>query len=179
MLPRVAHQRLAGAVIIGVSSLVALGAFRQAPATKPASDRQQKLVEYRNLGKAFYENPTTQAQAVDAFKKALDLNPDSTREQLNYGLALLRDAKNPEAIAMLQKVQKEDPSLPHTWFNLGIYYKRDGQFDRALEQLRGASLSAEQQAIVASIESANGELRAAMETLPALPSRFRRHVRKP
>jgi tetratricopeptide (TPR) repeat protein len=136
MLLRVAHQRLAAAIALGISGLLALAAFRQAPAAKPASDRQQKLTEYRNLGKAFYENPTTQAQAVDAFKKALDLNPNSTREQLNYGLALLRDAKNQEAIAMLEKVQKEDPSLPHTWFNLGIYYKRDGQFDRALEQFQ-------------------------------------------
>lgn len=139
MLPRVAHQRLAAAVIVSLSSLVALGAFRQATAPKPTADRQRKLIEYRNLGKAFYENPTTQAQAVDAFKKALDLNPDSTREQLNYGLALLRDAKNQDAIALLEKVQKEDPSLPHTWFNLGIYYKRDGQFDRALEQFQQMS----------------------------------------
>jgi hypothetical protein len=51
---------------------------------------EDRLWHYRNLGKAFYENPTTQAQAVDEFKKALDLSPKSKREQLNYGLALLR-----------------------------------------------------------------------------------------
>jgi tetratricopeptide (TPR) repeat protein len=94
-----------------------------------------RLAQYRNLGKAFYENPTTQAEAVGEFKKALDVKPDSVREQLNYGLALLRAAKTQEAVAMLEKVQKEDPSLPHTWFNLGIYYKREGQFDAALSQL--------------------------------------------
>ena len=117
-----------------VLCLLSLQAFRP-PSDPQSSDRPEKLTAYRNLGKAFYENPTTQAQAVDAFKKALDLAPNSTREQLNYGLALLRDAKNPEAIAMLEKVQKEDPSLPHTWFNLGIYYKREGQFDQSLKQL--------------------------------------------
>src|SRR5690242_1280355 len=134
MLRGLIHRRVAPATLFAVLSLLALQAFRQAPGPASANN-QEKLTEYRNLGKAFYENPTTQAQAVDAFKKALDLAPNSTREQLNYGLALLRDAKNQEAIAMLEKVQKEDPSLPHTWFNLGIYYKRDGQFDRALEQL--------------------------------------------
>jgi tetratricopeptide (TPR) repeat protein len=133
MLPSVAYGRTAAIVFVGLC-LFGLQAFRPLP-EPPSPDRQEKLTEYRNLGKAFYENPTTQAQAIDAFKKALDLAPNSTREQLNYGLALLRDAKNPEAIAMLEKVQKEDPSLPHTWFNLGIYYKREGQFDRAREQL--------------------------------------------
>src|SRR6185437_7688036 len=133
MLPHVAYGRTAAAVFV-VLCLLGLQAFRPLPEPQ-SSGRQEKLTEYRNLGKAFYENPTTQAQAVDAFRKALELAPNSTREQLNYGLALLRAAKNQEAIAMLEKVQKEDPSLPHTWFNLGIYYKREGQFDRALEQL--------------------------------------------
>ena len=97
----------------------------------------EEVTQYINLGKAFYENPTTQSEAVAEFRKALDLKPDSVREQLNYALSLLRAAKTPEAIALLQKVQKEDPKLPHTWFNLGIYYKRDGQFDKAIEQLDG------------------------------------------
>ena len=29
-------------------------------------------------------------------------------------------------------MQRLDPSLPHTWFNLGIYYKKAGQLDKAL-----------------------------------------------
>src|SRR5450432_753659 len=48
---------------------------------------QAQLWHYRNLGKAFYENPTTQRRAVDEFKKALALAPDSLRERVNYGLA--------------------------------------------------------------------------------------------
>src|ERR1043166_7571492 len=73
----------------------------------PAADAQ--LAKHRNLGKAFYENPTTQNEAVAEFKKALDLSPNSNREKLNYGLALLRAGKMPEAIAQLQDVQKRDP----------------------------------------------------------------------
>jgi Tfp pilus assembly protein PilF len=95
---------------------------------------EQQLWHYRNLGKAFYENPTTQMQAVDEFKKALDLAPTSAREQLNYGLALLRAGQGPEALTMLQKVQKEHPELPHTWFNLGIVYKKEGEFAKAKPQ---------------------------------------------
>jgi Tfp pilus assembly protein PilF len=92
---------------------------------------EERLWRFRNLGKAFYENPTTQVQAVDEFKKALDLAPTSARERLNYGLALLRAGKTDDGVAELLKVQKQDPQLPHTWFNLGIVYRKDGNVEKA------------------------------------------------
>jgi tetratricopeptide (TPR) repeat protein len=92
------------------------------------------LAQHRNLGKAFYENPTTQAEAVLEFKKALDLAPASAREKLNYGLALLRAGRTQEGAAQLKEVQRLDPKLPHTWFNLGIYYKKAGDADLAVAQ---------------------------------------------
>jgi tetratricopeptide (TPR) repeat protein len=94
----------------------------------------ERLARLRNLGKAFYENPTTQNEAVEQFRRALQLAPGSARERLNYGLALLRAGKTAEAITELQRVQKEQPSLPHTWFNLGITYKKQGEHEKAVEQ---------------------------------------------
>jgi tetratricopeptide (TPR) repeat protein len=91
-----------------------------------------ELWHHRNLGKAFYENPTTQQQAVDEFKKALDLTPASARERVNYGLALLRAGKTADAIVELQRAQQQDPAIPHTWFNLGIAFKKDSQYDKAI-----------------------------------------------
>jgi hypothetical protein len=96
-----------------------------------------QLWHYRNLGKAFYENPTTQRQAVDEFKKALALAPDSLRERVNYGLALLRAGDVTPGMEQLQKAQKADPKLPHTWFNLGIALKKQGELDTALTQFQG------------------------------------------
>jgi len=93
------------------------------------------LWHHRNLGKAFYENPTTQLQAVDELKKALDLAPGSARERLNYGLALLRAGKLDDGIAELLKVEAQDPKLPHPWFNLGVAYKKAADYDRAIAQL--------------------------------------------
>ncbi len=98
---------------------------------------EDRLWEYRNLGKAFYENPDTHTQAVEELKKALDLKPDSVRERTNYGLALLRGGQTETGMAELLKVQKQDPALPHTWFNLGIAYKRAGDYAKAIEQFRG------------------------------------------
>jgi tetratricopeptide (TPR) repeat protein len=105
-------------------------------AAVPAT-QAERLAQARNLGKAFYENPTTGAEAVTEFRRALNLAPNSTREKLNYALALLKAGKSDEAVDLLKKVQKLDPSLPHTWFNLGIYYRKNGEEQLAIEQFRG------------------------------------------
>jgi FG-GAP-like repeat/ASPIC and UnbV len=102
-----------------------------------APSPQDRLWHLRNLGKAFYENPTTQTQAVEEFKKALDLAPNSARERVNYGLALLRAGQTAQGIAELQRAQKQDPSIPHTWFNLGIAFKKDADYAQAAAQFEG------------------------------------------
>ena len=95
-----------------------------------------RIWQHRNLGKAFYENPTTHKEAVEQLRLALALAPTSVREQLNYGLALLRQGDVKAATAELEKVQKLDPKLPHTWFNLGIVYKKETEPDKAMAQFQ-------------------------------------------
>ena len=116
----------------GFLCLVAALLVAAAPPQSPS--KEELLWHHRNLGKAFYENPTTQYRAVQELKAALDLAPDSARERINYGLALLKAGKTDEGIAELQKAQKQDPSIPHTWFNLGIAYKRASEYDKAIAQ---------------------------------------------
>lgn len=103
----------------------------------PDDARQAELARRRNLGKAFYENPTTQLNAVEEFRKALQLAPHSARERVNYGLALLRAGKTEDGVKELQQAQQQDPSIPHTWFNLGITFKKESEYDRAIPQLEG------------------------------------------
>ena len=115
------------------ASLVAIAGLVLLWAAPPPSV-EERLARHRNLGKAFYENPTTQTEAVTEFKAALALAPNSVREQLNYALALLRAGQTADAVTRLIAIQKRDPSLPHTWFNLGIYYKKSGETDKAVAQ---------------------------------------------
>jgi len=98
---------------------------------------EERLEQSRNLGKAFYENPTTATESVAEFKKALDLAPNSIREQLNYALALLHAGKADQAVPLLKAIQERDPKLPHTWFNLGIYYRKGGDAELAIAQFEG------------------------------------------
>ncbi|HET8550228.1 MAG TPA: FG-GAP-like repeat-containing protein [Bryobacteraceae bacterium] len=127
-----------GGVLPAIALMLAAGAcaFLLLRAADPEPSLQERLARHRNLGKAFYENPTTQTQAVEQFVAALKLAPNSARERLNYGLALLRAGRTAEGIAELERVQKQDPGLPHTWFNLGIQFKKLGEQDRALQQFR-------------------------------------------
>ncbi len=112
-----------------------LCAFWMLAAIDPATENA--LWEHRNLGKAFYENPDTHVQAAEQLRTALELAPDSVRERINYGLGLLRSGKTEAGVAELARAQKQDPSIPHTWFNLGIVYKQAGEYDKAIEQFKG------------------------------------------
>jgi len=127
-------MRLRGLAV--AAALCALLAFVISSSGQPGSEqREERLQRLRTLGKAYYENPTTQNEAVEQFRLAVQMNPDSTIDLLNYGLALLRAGKTAEGVRILEEVQKKDPSIPHTWFNLGIEYKRMGEPLQAIAQL--------------------------------------------
>jgi tetratricopeptide (TPR) repeat protein len=101
------------------------------------SAREESLWRHRNLGKAYFETPTTLPQAVTELKQALDLTSNSFRDRLNYGLALLRVGDLRAAEAELERAQKQQPAVPHTWFNLGIAYKRESRYADAIRQFEG------------------------------------------
>jgi tetratricopeptide (TPR) repeat protein len=126
-----------------------------------------RLAQYRNLGKAFYENPTTQKQSVEEFRLALSLAPNSAREQVNYGLALLRAGQTERGVAELRKAQKTDPQLPHTWFNLGVALRKQGKDDDALAQFRGMERLVPDEPVthyqIGSILKAKGDLAGAIQ----------------
>lgn len=123
---------------IGLALIALLGTallLSQSAARRTSAPGAEELWKRRNLGKAFYENPTTQKESVEEFAKALKLAPNSVRERVNYGLSLLRAGRTPEGVKELLAVQQQDARLPHTWFNLGIVYKKDGETDKAIQQL--------------------------------------------
>ncbi len=123
---------------LAVVVLVAAGgiaAYMLATAQSPLDNAAEaRLQELRNLGKAFYETPGSSRQAVERLAEALELNPGSAREHLNYGLALLRAGQREEGMAQVAMAQRIDRTLPHTYFNLGIEYKKAGEVEKALDQ---------------------------------------------
>ena len=98
------------------------------------SDAAAQLARHRNLGKAFFENPTTQEQSVAEFRKAAALPSSTVADRVSLGIALLAAGRTAEGIAELERAQKQSPAIPHTWFNLAIQYKKAGDYDRARQQ---------------------------------------------
>ena len=125
-------------VAFGVAVAVCLFLpMRAVVADRSLSPKNQELLwEHRNLGKAFFENPDTHVQAVGELKAAFDIS-GSVRDRVNYALGLLRAGQTDPAIDQLIQAQKEDPTLPYTWFNLGITYKHAGDYEKSIEQLKG------------------------------------------
>src|SRR3954463_3874245 len=109
---------------------VAVGAILFVRAAAPTVT-EERLARHRNLGKAFYENPTTHREAVEEFRKALALAPGSAVDRVNYGLALLHAGRAREGVAELERAQRQDPSIPNTWFTLGIEFKKAADYPRA------------------------------------------------
>lgn len=117
-------------LIAAVAALAVSAQARPQPARTPGD----ALAQHRNLGKAFYENPTTHKEAVEEFRRALALAPASAVERVNYGLALLRAGRRAEGITELERAQRQDPSIPNTWFTLGIEFKKAAEYPRAIAQ---------------------------------------------
>lgn len=117
----------------GALLLLALSAG-QTGAPASTITESETLDRFRNLGKAFFENPTTHEQAVAEFRKAARHPLATAADRVNLGIALLAAGHNTEGIAELEVAQKAGPTIPHTWFNLGIQYKKAGEYERAQRQ---------------------------------------------
>lgn len=100
----------------------------------PAGDA--RLASLRNLGKALYENPATQYEAVDVLRQAWELSGEA-RDRLNWGLALLRAGQAEAGLAELAAAQEAAPEIPHTWWNLGLAAEKAGDYETARRQLTG------------------------------------------
>lgn len=114
------------------------GVACRSPAPPTISNEQQtERARLRNLGKAFYENPTTRGEAVEVLRQAWQIDPTSSCDHANYAMALLRVGQTAAGVAELEQVQRHDPSLPHSYFNLAIAYKDESRRAEARAQFEG------------------------------------------
>ena len=82
---------------------------------------------------------TNMGGALDAYQKAIALKPDDAGLHNNYGLALAKDKKFPEAQAELQKAAELDPTNGGKYYyNLGALLVNAGQNEPAAEAFKKA-----------------------------------------
>jgi len=96
--------------------------------------RAADLDRQRLIGKAYYENDDFKTAAV-AFRRCIELAPDSAGDHFNLALSLLRGRKYREALRLLEKAQNLDPELLNVHYIRGIVHKRTNAFREAVESL--------------------------------------------
>jgi tetratricopeptide (TPR) repeat protein len=81
----------------------------------------------------------TMAKAIADYEKSIDLKPDEAGTHNNYGLALAKIKKYPEAETELKKAAELDPPNAFSkYFNLGATLNNIGQTDEAAKAFKMA-----------------------------------------
>jgi len=114
-------------------------------------DPKQPAV-WANLGDAYlglagtktgpdFDAATT--KGIDAYNKSIELKPDDPATHNNYGLALAKAKKFPEAEAELRKAADLDPTHAYkNFYNLGALLSNIGQAEQASKAFKAAIDSA-------------------------------------
>ena len=77
-------------------------------------------------------------QAVEAYRKVLELNPSAAGALVNLGTIFYRQRKLGEAEKYYEQAIAADPNYPLAQFNLGNLYDEQGRTRPALERYRRA-----------------------------------------
>jgi len=95
---------------------------------------------YANLG-AIYLKQQQWQPAIDAYDKALRLDPNDTAAHYNLGFLFFTTGKNDRAETEYRKALASDPTLPLAYLHLGELAYRRGDAEKALQLFRdGMSL---------------------------------------
>jgi protein O-GlcNAc transferase len=100
-------------------------------------ENKQTAEAYRNLGALAFLDDTQ--QALQAYQRATQLDPDNADSWNYLGLLLQRIGELDQAIAAYQKVlglgekQQDQEKIAWAYGNLGIVYKTRGELEKAIE----------------------------------------------
>jgi tetratricopeptide (TPR) repeat protein len=97
-----------------------------------ARRRQDEALESNNRGVALYYRGALQA-ALEAFHRALELQPDYAEALNNMGLVFSRLGREKEAVEAFQAALKINPKMGEVFNNLGFLYHTSSQYQRAAE----------------------------------------------
>jgi tetratricopeptide (TPR) repeat protein len=104
-------------------------------ATIPDADRTARL--YSALGLT-YEQQKDYKKAIDAYRKAVELDEDNLDALRGLAQNLMNDGQNDAAIEQYRNVVKADPQDAQTYLRIAELYRRSGKFDLAMDSLKKA-----------------------------------------
>lgn len=121
-----------------------LGAVRNFPQSAKANSASEKLADERQAEMHFQrgldleESSAPLAEAVSAYKKAIELNPNAAGALVNLGTIHYHLHKFKEAEDYYQRALVVDPRYPLAHFNLGNLCDEQGNVEKAFEHYSAA-----------------------------------------
>lgn len=120
-------QRLPLVLLLAMSAMAA-SAISQQTNQIPAL----QAIRLNNLGAA-YMNQQKMAEALQAFERAISLDPNLVIARTNHAIALFNNQQVERSRdVLLDEVTQKYPSEFRAWYNLGIAYKSLGQTEPAI-----------------------------------------------
>jgi tetratricopeptide (TPR) repeat protein len=111
------------------SELGSLKSFAPKPAYDRGSERQAE--SYFQKGLALEETGAPIEEAIEAYQRALELNPAAAGALVNLGTIYYRQRKYQEAEQHYVKAIEVDSNYPLAHYNLGNLYDEQGDLTRA------------------------------------------------
>jgi len=92
---------------------------------------------YFNLG-VYYNDNGRAGEAIEQFKKAIEINPRYAMAHNNLGIAYTKIGMLDEAVYEYEQALAINPRHAKAHYNLGVVYFRQGDFDRAMVKFKDA-----------------------------------------
>jgi tetratricopeptide (TPR) repeat protein len=115
-----------------------LGAVTSFPERKPTANRLRESESWFQKGLELEEIGAPVEQAVEAYRQALELNPQAAGALVNLGTICYRQRQFPEAEKHYLDAIAADPGYPLAEFNLGNLCDEQGRIDEAMDHYRRA-----------------------------------------
>lgn len=115
-----------------------LGGVRAFPDRKSSANRMRESEVWFQKGLDLEETGAPIEDAIDAYRKVLELNPSAAGALVNLGTIYYRQKKFVEAERYYAEAIKADPEYALAQFNLGNLYDEQGRVGEALEHYREA-----------------------------------------
>ena len=115
-----------------------LGGVTAFPERKRSVNRMRESEAWFQKGLELEETGAPITQAIEAYRKVLELNPEAAGALVNLGTIYYRQRKFTEAEKYYRDAIAADPAYPLAQFNLGNLYDEQGRVLEAMDHYRRA-----------------------------------------
>jgi tetratricopeptide (TPR) repeat protein len=130
-------EALTGQILFDFDT-ASLGDLKTFPERKRSVNRVRESENWFQRGLELEETGAPVSQAIEAYLKVLELNPEAAGALVNLGTIYYRQHKFADAEKYYVQATEADPSYPLAQFNLGNLYDEQGRVLEALDHYRRA-----------------------------------------